>query len=324
VLQVLAQSVPELVGGSADLDPSTFTWLKQDGDFESPTKPREGVDGTVGGGWSYAGRNIHFGVREHAMGSAVNGLVYHGGFIPFGATFLVFADYMRPPIRLSAIAELRSIWVYTHDSIAVGEDGPTHQPVEQIASLRAIPGVTVLRPCDANETRWAWQAAVENHDGPTVLILSRQNVPTLDRQAMAPAENLRKGAYILNPSEKDPELILIGTGSEVSLIVAAEPLLRQRGIRVRLVSMPSWELFANQSKEYQQSVLPPTIKARLAVEAARSFGWEKWVGLEGDILSIDRFGASAPGETVLKEYGFSVENVVERSTALLRKPTLNL
>jgi transketolase len=317
VLQVLAQTVPELVGGSGDLDPSTFTWLKQDGDFESPTRPREGVEGAVGGGWSYAGRNIHFGVREHAMGSAVNGLVYHGGFIPFGATFLVFSDYMRPPIRLSAIAELRSIWVYTHDSIAVGEDGPTHQPVEQIASLRAIPGTTVLRPCDANETRWAWQVAVENHDGPTVMILSRQHVPTLDRQAFAPAENLRKGAYVLNPNEKDPEVVLIGTGSEVSLIVAAEPLLRQRGVRVRLVSMPSWELFAQQSKEYQQSVLPPTIKARLAVEAARSFGWEKWVGLEGDILSIDRFGASAPGETVLKEYGFTVENVVERALRLM-------
>ncbi|MCU1278070.1 MAG: Transketolase, partial [bacterium] len=320
VLQELAKTVPELVGGSGDLDPSTFTWLKEDGDFESPLRPREGVEGAVGGGWGYAGRNIHFGVREHAMGAAVNGLVYHGGFIPFGATFLVFADYMRPPIRLSAIAELRSIWVYTHDSIAVGEDGPTHEPVEQIASLRAIPGVTVLRPCDANETRVAWQVAVENHDGPTVLVLSRQHAPTLDRVRMAPAEELRRGAYVLNRDETDPDLILIATGAEVSFIVAAEPILRQRGLRVRLVSMPSWELFAQQSAEYRDTVLPRAVKARLAVEAARSFGWERWVGSDGDVVAVDRFGASAPGGIVLKEYGFSVENVVARALALVGGP----
>jgi transketolase len=321
VLQELVKTVPELVGGSGDLDPSTFTWLKEDGDFESPLRPREGVEGTVGGGWGYAGRNIHFGVREHAMGAAINGLVYHGGFIPFGATFLVFADYMRPPIRLSAIAELRSIWVYTHDSIAVGEDGPTHEPVEQIASLRAIPGLIVLRPCDANETRVAWQVAVENHDAPTVLVLSRQHTPTLDRGALAPAEQLRRGAYVLNPGESDPQLILIGTGTEVSLIVAAEPVLRQRGVRTRLVSMPSWELFAQQSAEYRESVLPRTVKARLAVEAARSFGWERWVGWDGDVLSVDRFGASAPGDLVMKEYGFTVDGVVARALALLgRQP----
>jgi transketolase len=247
--------------------------------------------------------------------------VYHGGFIPFGATFLVFADYMRPPIRLSAIAELRSIWVYTHDSIAVGEDGPTHEPVEQLASLRAIPGITVLRPGDANETRCAWQMAIENHDSPTVLIFSRQAVPTLDRGVFAPAEELRKGAYVLNPGESDPELILIGTGSEVSLLVKAEPILRQRGIRVRLVSMPSWELFARQSEEYRQSVLPRAVTARLAVEAASSFGWERWVGLEGDVICVDRFGASAPGGTVMKEYGFTVEHVVERALKLLGKKT---
>jgi transketolase len=317
VLQELAKSVPELVGGSGDLDPSTFTWLKQDGDFESPLRSRENVDGTLGGGWGYAGRNIHFGVREHAMGAAINGLVYHGGFIPFGATFLVFADYMRPPIRLSAIAKLRSIWVYTHDSIAVGEDGPTHEPVEQLASLRAIPGVIVLRPCDANETRVAWQVAMENHDRPTVLALTRQHVPTLDRRVLAPAEELRQGAYVLNPSESHPELILIGTGSEVSLIVAAEPILRQEGLRVRLVSMPSWELFERQPDDYREQVLPRAVTARLAVEAARSFGWERWVGSHGDVLSIDRFGASAPGETVMKEYGFTVDNVVARALALL-------
>src|SRR5262245_25649552 len=189
------------------------------------------------------------------MGAATNGLVYHGGFIPFASTFLVFADYMRPPLRLSAIAELRSIWVYTHDSIGVGEDGPTHQPVEQLASLRAIPGMIVLRPCDANVTRVAWQFAMEHHKGPTVLALTRQHVPTLDRSVMAPAEELRKGAYVLNPDESDPEIILIGTGSEVSLIVGAEPILRKQGLRVRLVSMPSWELFERQPAEYRERVL---------------------------------------------------------------------
>jgi transketolase len=319
VLQELAKTVPELVGGSGDLDPSTYTWLKQDGDFESPSRPREGVEGTVGGGWGYGGRNIHFGVREHAMGAAINGLAYHGGFIPFAATFLVFADYMRPPIRLSAIAGLRSIWVYTHDSIGVGEDGPTHEPVEQLASLRAIPGVTVLRPSDANETRVAWQVAVGNLEGPSVVVLSRQHTPTFDRTALAHAEELRRGAYVLNPNVRDPEIILIGTGTEVALIVGAEPVLRQRGVRPRLVSMPSWELFARQSEEYRESVLPRAVKARLAVEAARSMGWERWVGTDGDVLSIDRFGASAPGSTVMKEYGFTVDHVVERALALVGK-----
>ena len=319
VLQELAKTVPELVGGSGDLDPSTFTWLKEDGDFESPTRPREGVEGTVGGGWGYGGRNIHFGVREHAMGAAINGLAYHGGFIPFAATFLVFADYMRPPIRLSAIAKLRSIWVYTHDSIGVGEDGPSHEPVEQLASLRAIPGITVLRPCDANETRVAWQVAVANGDGPTVVVLSRQHTPTLDRAKLASAGELRQGAYVLNPGERDPEIVLIGTGTEVALIVGAEPLLRAHGVRVRLVSMPSWELFARQSDEYRESVLPRAVKARLAVEAASAMGWERWVGNDGDVLSVDRFGASAPGPVVLKEYGFSIDHVLARALALVGK-----
>jgi transketolase len=317
VLQVLAKNVPELVGGSGDLDPSTYTWLKEDGDFESPSRSREGVEGTVGGGWGYGGRNIHFGVREHAMGAAINGLAYHGGFVPFAATFLVFADYMRPPIRLSAIAGLGTIWVYTHDSVGVGEDGPTHEPVEQLATLRAIPGLTVLRPCDANETRVAWQVALENRGAPTALVLSRQNTPTLDRTTLAPAEGLRRGGYVLNPGEEAPQLILMATGTEVGLIVGAEPLLCQWGVRVRLVSMPSWERFAAQSHEYRESVLPRGIKARLAVEAARSFGWERWVGDDGDVLSIERFGASAPGSVVLKEYGFSIDHVVARALALL-------
>ncbi|HXX69143.1 MAG TPA: transketolase [Polyangiaceae bacterium] len=319
VLQSLARTVPELVGGSADLDPSTYTWLKEDGDFESPSRPRAGVQGTVGGGWGYAGRNIHFGVREHAMGAATNGLSYHGGFIPFGATFLVFADYMRPPIRLSAIAGLGSIWVYTHDSIAVGEDGPTHEPVEQLASLRAIPNVTVIRPCDANETRVAWQIAVERRNGPTVLVLSRQSTPTLDRTTLAPAEGLRRGAYVLNPGEGDPELILIATGTEVALIVSAEPVLRRSSVRVRLVSMPSWERFAAESDAYRESVLPRAVKARLAVEAAAALGWARWVGDDGDVLSVDHFGASAPGGVVLKQYGFSVDHVVARALALVGK-----
>jgi len=317
VLQELARTVPELIGGSGDLDPSTFTWLKQDGDFESPLRPRDGVQGTVGGGWGYDGRNVHFGVREHAMGAAVNGLAYHGGFIPFGATFLVFSDYMRPAVRLSAIARLHSIWVYTHDSIAVGEDGPTHEAVEQVLSLRAIPHMVVLRPGDANETREAWRVAIARHDGPTTLILTRQHVPTLDRTVYAPADGVRHGAYVLNPGETDPELILIGTGSEVPLIAAAERVLRERGVRVRLVSMPSWELFAAETPEYRDAVLPPAVTARLAVEAGRSIGWERWVGPHGDMLGVDRFGASAPGEVVMKEFGFTVDNVVARALAVL-------
>ena len=319
VLQDLAHALPELFGGSGDLDPSTFTWLKGQGDFESPLRSHEGVQGTVGGEWGYGGRNVHFGIREHAIGTAINGLAYHGGFIPFGSTFLVFSDYMRPSIRLSAIAQLRSIWVFTHDSIAIGEDGPTHEPVEQLASLRAIPGITVLRPCDANEARCAWQVAIENRRGPIALVLTRQHVTTLDRGVLAPAEGLRRGAYVLNQGEgaAHPELILIATGSEVSLIVAAESVLRGRGVKVRLVSMPSWELFASSSADYRESVLPPAVKKRLAVEAGCSMGWREWVGLEGDILGVDRFGASAPGAQVMKAYGLSVDNVVARAMALV-------
>jgi transketolase len=321
VLQELAKRLPELVGGSGDLDPSTFSWLKGQGDFAPPNQSYEGVQGAAGGGFSYAGRNIHFGVREHAMAAAVNGLCYHGGLIPFGATFLVFADYMRPSIRLSAIAKLRSIWLFTHDSLAVGEDGPTHEPIEQLASLRTIPGMTVLRPADANEARCAWQVAIENSQGPTALVFTRQHVPTLDRSLYAPAEGLRRGAYVLNPGPEveNPELVLIATGSEVGLIVGALTPLKELGVRVRLVSMPSWELFAAQSDEYRESVLPKATKARLAVEAGCPFGWERWVGQEGDVLAVDRFGSSAPGERVMKEYGFTVDNVVQRALLLLER-----
>jgi len=321
VMQEIARTVPEVVGGSGDLDPSTYTWLKEDGDFESPLRTPAGVQGLVGGGWSYAGRNIHFGVREHAMAAAVNGLVYHGGFIPFAATFLIFSDYMRPSIRLAALASLRSIFVFTHDSIGVGEDGPSHEPIEQLASLRAIPNLLVIRPCDANETRWAWQTAIEQHGRPTALVLTRQSVPTLDRSRYAPPSELGRGAYVLNPGDGAPDVILIASGSEVALIVAAEPILRQAGVRARLVSMPSWRLFEEQPVEYRERVLPSAVTARLAVEAASPLGWERWTGLGGAIIGIDRFGASAPGATVSKEYGFTVDHVVAEALALVgRKP----
>ena len=319
VMQAVARTVPELVGGSADLDPSTFTWLREDGDFESPRRSPQLVQGLVGGGWGYGGRNIHFGVREHAMAAAVNGLAYHGGFVPFAATFLIFSDYMRPSIRLAALSDLHAIFVFTHDSIGVGEDGPTHQPIEQLASLRAIPNLLVIRPCDANETRWAWQTALEQRGRPIALVLTRQSLPTLDRAIYAPADLLRRGAYVLNASEEkeDPDIILMASGSEVALIAAAEPILRKANVSARLVSMPSWRLFDEQTPEYRQSVLPSAVTARLAVEAASPLGWERWTGLGGGIIGIDRFGASAPGATLFKEYGFTVEHVVERALALV-------
>jgi transketolase len=325
VMQAVARTVPELVGGSGDLDPSTYTWLKEDGDFESPQRSPSLVQGLVGGGWGYGGRNVHFGVREHAMAAAVNGLVYHGGFVPFAATFLVFSDYMRPSIRLAALAGLRAIFVFTHDSIGLGEDGPSHEPIEQIASMRAIPNLLVIRPCDANETRWAWQTALEQRGRPTALVLTRQHVPTLDRTLYAPAELLGRGAYVLNPTRPDdrtaPDVILIASGSEVALVVAAEPILRKAGVRARLVSMPSWRLFKEQPADYRESVLPAEVTARLAVEAGSPLGWERWTGLGGAIIGIDRFGASAPGATVFREYGFTVEHVVDEALALVgRRP----
>ncbi len=317
VLQELARTVPELVGGSGDLDPSTYSSLKQDGDFESPRRTHDHVQGRVGGGWSYAGRNIHYGVREHAMAAATNGLAYHGGFIPFAATFLVFSDYMRPAIRLAALAELRSIFVFTHDSIGLGEDGPSHQPVEQVAALRAIPNLLVIRPCDANETRWAGQVAIEQRTRPSALVLTRQHVPTLDRSIYAPADGLRRGAYVLGSERDVPDLILIASGSEVGLIVAAEPVLRAKGLRVRLVSMPAWRLFEEQSPEYRERVLPSAVTARLAIEAGSPLGWERWTGSRGAIIGLDRFGASAPGDVVMRELGFHVDAIAERALALV-------
>jgi transketolase len=318
VLNAIAPSLPLLLGGSADLNPSTNTALHGMGDFESPGLHPLDRQGAVGGEWGYGGRNIHFGVREHAMGSILNGMAAHGGSIPFGATFLAFSDYMRPALRLAAIMELHVIHVFTHDSIAIGEDGPTHQPVEQLAALRAIPGLVVIRPCDANETASAWQVALENRERPTALILSRHSLPILDRSVYAPAAGLRRGGYILyEPEGEMPELILIATGSEVSLALAAREELLAKKIRTRVVSMPSWELFDEQPREYRDSVLPPPVKARLAIEAGSPMGWRSYTGDGGDVIGVDRFGASAPGPVVMREYGFTVKNVTVRALELL-------
>lgn len=320
VLQAVSQKLPGLIGGSADLNPSTYTEIKGGGDFESPLMEEGDMQGSAGGGWSYAGRNIHFGVREHAMGASSNGIATFKGLIPFAATFLAFSDYMRPPIRLAALMNLQVIYIFTHDSIGLGEDGPTHQPVEQIVSLRAIPHLLVIRPADANETTVAWQVALEKQNGPSALILSRQNVPTLDRKQFASAEGLRRGAYILSDAPQGkPQIILIATGSEVSLIVAAAQKLQEQKIAVRLVSMPCWELFEAQSKEYKDSVLPPSVPSRIAVEAGLSLGWSRYVGDRGDVISMEDFGASAPGNILMREFGFSVENVCKRAHALLEK-----
>ncbi|MEO8849569.1 MAG: transketolase C-terminal domain-containing protein, partial [Casimicrobiaceae bacterium] len=256
---------------------------------------------------------------EHAMGSVLNGMAAHGGTIPYGATFLTFSDYMRPPMRLAALMGLQVIYVFTHDSIALGEDGPTHQAIEQVAGLRSVPNMTVIRPGDANETAVAWRVALEMRSGPVALILTRQAVPTLDRGKFAAAEGLRRGAYVLaDAANGKPDLVLIASGSEVGLVVAAAEKLRAQNVATRLVSMPSFELFAAQPKAYRDSVLPPTLRARLAVEAGATQGWYRYVGDQGDVLGIDRFGASAPGDVVMREYGFTVDNVCARARELLR------
>ena len=318
IMNAVAPKLPALTGGSADLDPSTKTALKGFGDFNPPLTTAEDTQGSEGGGWSYAGRNLHFGVREHAMGAIANGLAAHGGIIAYGATFLLFSDYMRPPIRLAALSRLHVIHVFTHDSIALGEDGPTHQPIEQLANLRAIPNLTLLRPADANETAVAWQIALETRGRPVLLVLTRQAVPTLDRNRYASAQGVRRGAYVLaDAKDRKPQLILIASGSEVGLIVAAAERLQQEGIAVRSVSMPSWDLFDALPKAERDAVLPPSVCARLAVEAGATQGWHRYVGDAGDVIGIDRFGASAPGETVLREYGFTIDNVYARAKALL-------
>src|SRR3712207_1624181 len=287
---------------SADLNPSTNTAMKGAGDFESPAAVIDpsAEQGLAGGGWGYAGRNIHFGIREHAMGSAANGMAAHGGVIPFTATFLVFADYMRPPIRLAALSDLKVIFVFTHDSIAVGEDGPTHEPVGQLASLRAIPKLVTIRPADANETADAWRVAM-SLVGPCVLVFSRQDLPVLDRSGAW--GTVADGAYIISDTEGDPDVVLIGTGSEVDLAVRAAGLLAERGLRARVVSMPSWELFAHKDDDYREGVLGPTGTPRVAVEAGAPLGWEGFVGERGAGGGIDPYGASGLGGGGLEHFG---------------------
>jgi transketolase len=318
VMNAIAPRLPALVGGSADLDPSTKTALKGQGDFNPPPAKYEDEQGSDGGGWSHGGRNLHFGVREHAMGAIVNGLAAHGGFIPYGSTFLIFSDYMRPPMRLAALMGLHVVHVFTHDSLALGEDGPTHQPVEQLANLRAVPHLLVIRPADANETAVAWRVAIETRDRPVALVLSRQPLPTLDRSRFAAADGLRRGAYVLSDvPDGEPALILLASGSEVSLIVAAADKLRGEGVAVRCVSMPSWELFEALPQAERDAVLPPAVGARLAVELGVRQGWDRYIGAAGDMLGVERFGASAPAADLLREYGFSVEHVCARARALL-------
>lgn len=297
VLNAIAPKVPNLIGGDADLAPSTNTLLKGYDEQQADTP---------------GGRNLRFGVREHAMGAIVNGIAYHGGLIPYGSTFLVFSDYMRGSVRLSALAHLKVLWIFTHDSVWVGEDGPTHEPVEHLAALRAIPHMTVIRPADANEVTEAYRFALA-HDGPTCLILTRQGVPVLDRAKLAPATGLHRGAYVLSDPGGEPDVILIATGSEVSLALDASATLAAQGIKARVVSMPSWELFDRQPASYRDSVLPPHVKARLAVEAGVSLGWHKYVGDAGRVFARDEFGASAPYKALVKAFGFTPERVAEEA-----------
>ncbi|MEX0990967.1 MAG: transketolase [Actinomycetota bacterium] len=303
-LAVLANAVPELVGGSADLTPSNGTTL---GTVEAFARHKPG-------------RYIHYGIREHAMAATMNGMVLHGGLRPYGGTFLIFSDYMRNSVRLAALMEIPTIFVYSHDSIGLGEDGPTHQPIEHLASLRAIPGLAVIRPGDANETVAAWRVALERTDGPSAIIVTRQDLPILPRPPFPAASSLERGAYVLaerGPDKPLPDLVLIGTGSEVSVALGAADMLAAEGVRARVVSMPCWELFAAQDPEYHDEVLPPDVTARVSVEAAASLGWERWTGDGGAIVSVDRFGASAPGATVLTEYGFTAEHVAQVARELL-------
>jgi transketolase len=315
VINALAPHMPILIGGSADLGVSNNTDIKGDGDFEAG---------------SYQGRIIHFGVREHAMGSTLTGMSLNGGLIPFGGTFLTFSDYMRPAIRLAALSEAQVIYVFTHDSVGLGEDGPTHQPVEHLSALRAIPHLAVIRPADNHEVREAWRIAILRRNAPTALALTRQKVPLIDRSRFASAEGLRRGAYILAEAEAvarplgrvqgdvTPQLILIATGSEVSLAIEAREKLQEEGIATRVVSMPCWELFEDQSKAYRNEILPPSITARLAVEAGVRQGWDRYVGAKGDVICLDRFGASSPGDVALQNLGFNVDNIRKHAKTLLR------
>ena len=303
VLNAIEENIPGLIGGSADLAPSNKTIINSSHDFQKG---------------SYDGRNIRFGVREHAMGGILSGIALHNGLIPFGGTFLVFADYMRPSIRLAALMKQPVIYVFTHDSIAVGEDGPTHQPVEHLAGLRSIPGLLVIRPCDANETSEAWKQAVTSASRPAALILSRQKLPVLDRDMYASAEGLSNGAYILADTEGTPDLLIIATGSEVHIALSARDELNEKGIQARVINMPSMELFKEAPVEYQNQVIPPEIKKRIIVEAGIPMGWESYAGEDGIIIGINGFGASAPGGTVMEKYGFTAGNIVEKAIELVK------
>lgn len=305
VLNAIAKNLPTFIGGSADLAGSNKTSIKNEKDFSAI---------------AYEGRNIWFGVREFAMGAAMNGMALHGGLQVFGGTFFVFSDYVRPAMRLSALMGLPVTYVFTHDSIAVGEDGPTHEPIEHLSALRSMPNLSVIRPADANETAVAWKLAVSSESTPTVLVLTRQNLPTIQGTSETAAEGVAKGAYIVSAADKETaDLLLLATGSEVSLAVEAQQALKQEGIDAAVVSMPSWDRFEKQSAEYKRSVLPKEVKKRLAIEMGASLGWERYTGDEGDIIAIDQFGASAPGNKVMAEYGFTVENVVARAKALLHQ-----
>lgn len=302
-INALAGRLPELIGGSADLTPSNNTWIVESKPFQAELPE---------------GRYLHFGVREHAMGAVINGIALHKGLIPYGGTFLVFSDYMRPAVRISAISHIPSIWIYTHDSIGLGEDGPTHQPVEHLTALRAIPNLNVIRPADANESREAWIAAVSNRSSPTVLAFTRQPVATLDRSLLAPANGLHRGAYVLGDlGGGRPQIILMASGSEVQLIVQAGYSLAAQGYNVRLVSFPSWFMFERQDSVYKDDVLPPTIKRRLAIEAGISLGWERYVGDNGRVIAVDRFGASAPYKRIFEEYGLTVDRVIDEARMML-------
>jgi len=302
VINALAPHMPMLIGGSADLGPSNNTDIKGSGDFEAG---------------SYEGRTIHFGVREHAMGSTLTGMSLNGGLIPFGGTFMTFSDYMRPAIRLAALSEVQVVYVFTHDSVGLGEDGPTHQPIEHLAALRSIPHLFVIRPADSHEVREAWRTAILRRNAPTALALTRQKVALIDRTRFASAEGARRGAYVLAEAEPaQPQLILVATGSEVSLALEAREKLQSEGIATRVVSMPCWELFEEQPDDYRNEVFPPAIGARLAIEAGVRQGWDRYVGPHGDVVCLDRFGASAPGDVALRNLGFNVENVLERARTL--------
>jgi len=304
-VNAIAHHVPTLIGGDADLSVSTSTALKDAGSFD---------------GQSGAGRNLHFGVREHAMGAIANGIAYHGGLRPFVATFFCFSDYMRPAVRLAALSELPVIYIWTHDSIALGEDGPTHQPIEQLMSLRAMPNLAVLRPCDANETTEAWRWAMTHHQGPVALVLSRQKLPVLDRTRLGAASGLARGAYVLADADGGaPQAIIVATGSEAHVALAARGRLAKDNIRARVVSMPCWETFAQQSAEYRDAVLPPSVTARVSVEAGATFGWCRWIGDEGIAIGIDRFGASAPGPVNMEKLGFTAEHVADVVRQLVRR-----